>query len=367
LFRAATRLVCAILLVSFIVAASGCGNGPAAAMGSTPKATFAYTTNSQTGNLSGYTVDPTSGELTPLPGFPIPSGVNPTFVIHDPSDRFAIVADIAADVIRVYAIDSSTGMLTEVPPSPYPAGEEPRSLAIDPTGRFVYVASQMLNSVGAFSISSGGVLTQLPGSPFATGGTSGFGCCVIIDPAGKFAYVEDSNNVYSFGINASSGALTLISTVLGPTQGRGLALDPAGTFLYAVGAGTNYVESFAINSITGAISPSTASPLVLQDGAFTISITPSGQFAYTVEKGQTLVAYRLQNGIFTSLGASYAGALGSLQLAMDPTGTFIYVPQTGTANSISEFRIDTSGSLSELSGSPAAAGGWPQSIMITSQ
>src|SRR3954471_21193006 len=44
---------------------------------SAPKAKFAYTADELSATISGFAVDPLSGALTPLPGFPITSGVNP--------------------------------------------------------------------------------------------------------------------------------------------------------------------------------------------------------------------------------------------------------------------------------------------------
>jgi 6-phosphogluconolactonase len=359
-----------VILTIGVLSIVGCGNGSSSAPTPTPatKPQFAYTANLQSGNLSGYAVDASSGVLTPLAGFPIASGVNPVFVIHDPLSHYLIVADIAADMLRVYAIDETTGMLREVQQSPYLVGQEPRSLAMDPAGRFLYVAHQSSNGVTAFSMNAAGVLTPVPGSPFSTGGNApSIGCSVVVDPTGKFLYLVDTSNVYSFGIDSSTGALRLIATAPGPTLGGGLAVDPAGKFLYAVGSGSNSIVTFTINRTTGEITPSTSSPLALQDGAYTISLDPSGRFAYTVEQGQTLVAYSTQNGILTSLDGSYSGALGSPQLTIDPTGSFIYAPQDGNANSVSGFRINTSGNLSGLPGSPTPSGQWPFSMTITSQ
>jgi 6-phosphogluconolactonase len=365
-----TQLALLILAIG-VLSAAGCGNGSALAPPITPaaKAQFGYTANLQSANLSGYAVDSSSGLLTPLAGFPIASGVNPVFVIHDPLSHYLIVADIATDMLRVYAINGTTGMLTEVQPSPYLVGREPRALAMDPMGRFVYVAHQSLNGVvTAFSMNEAGVLTPVPGSPFSTGGNApSIGCSVVVDPSGKFVFVVDTSNVYSFGVDSSTGALRLIATAPGPTTGGGLAVDPAGKFLYAVGSGSNSIFAFTINPTTGEITPSTPSPLALQDGAYTISLDTSGRFAYTVEQGQTLVAYSVQNGILTSLGGSYSGALGSPQLTIDPTGSFIYAPQDGTVNSVSGFRINASGTLSGLPGSPTPSGQWPFSMTITSQ
>jgi 6-phosphogluconolactonase (cycloisomerase 2 family) len=324
--------------------------------------------NEVSSNISGYSVNRNTGALTPLTGFPMSSGVNPTYLIHDPQNKFLIVVDIAANNLRVYGIDPNTGALTEIAPSPYAVGKEPRAAAIDPSGQFVYVASQSLNSVAAFTMNASGVLTAVPGSPFATGGTSttgSFGCCVAIDPTGKFVFVGDLTSVYSFSVNTSNGALTLVSTMPGSLE-NGLAVDPAGKFLYAVG-GFNSIQTYNINPTTGALTPFTASPTATTKDSFTITLDPAGGFAYTVEAGDTLVAYRLQNGVFTGLGDFYSGALGSPQLAIDPSGDFIYAPQTGTENDISGFQINPSGALSPISGSPTPSGKQPFSITIIPQ
>lgn len=367
------------VLCLLIVSLAGCGgqSGLTTNSGPTPTPTpvfaspakFLYAANEVSASISGYSVDSSTGALTALAGFPVSSGVNPVFLTHDPLNKFLVVVDIAANNVRVYGIDSSTGALTEVPPSPYPLGMEPRAAAIDPLGKFVYVASQSLNSVAAFTISSSGVLTAVPGSPFATGGTTttgSFGCCVVVDPAGKFVYVADIANVYAFSINASSGALTLVATVPAPS-GNGLAVDPGGAFLYAVGS-ANSIQTYRIDPTTGALTLAVASPTATHAGSFTIALDPAGHFAYTVEDGQTLVAYSLQNGVFTSLGDLSSGALGSVQLAIDPSGSFIYAPQTGTDNDISGFQISpSSGFLTPITGSPTPSGKQPFSITIISR
>jgi 6-phosphogluconolactonase (cycloisomerase 2 family) len=356
---------------------AGCGgqSGLTTNSGPTPTPTpvfaspakFLYAANEVSASISGYSVSPSTGALTALPGFPVSSGVNPVFLTHDPLNKFLIAVDIAANNVRVYGIDSNTGALTEVPPSPYPLGMEPRAAAIDPTGKFIYVASQSLNSVAAFTMNSSGVLTAVPGSPFATGSTTAgsFGCCVVVDPTGRFVYVADIANVYAFSINASNGALTLVATVPAPT-GSGLAMDPTGAFLYAVGF-ANSIQTYRIDSTTGAITLAVTSPTATHGSSFTIALDPAGRFAYTVEAGQTLVAYSLQNGVFTSLGDFSSGALGSSQLAIDPSGSFIYAPQTGTENDISSFQISPSGFLTPIPGSPTPSGKQPFSVTIISR
>ena len=349
---------------------SGCSGGSLKPAVPIPvaKVQFAYTANLPSSSISGYSLDTSSGALSPLAGFPLATALNPEFVVHEPSNQFLIVTDLAAALVRVFKINSSTGMLSEISPSPYHIEQEPRAMAIDPTGKYVCVGSQSVNCVTAFSIDGSGVLSPIQGSPFSTGGNrSGVGCCVVTDPGVKFLYAEYGGEVYFFAIAKASGALRLVSDVPTPTLGGGLAADPSGRFLYAVGAGTNSIEALALDSNNGTLTPATASPMTLKDGAYPLPIEPSGRYAYTVEARGTLLAYRLQNGVFTNLGDRYAGALGSQQLTIDPTGAFIYGPQTGTENNVSRFRITTSGALSLLPGSPTASGNWPYSVTITSK
>src|SRR5579875_690570 len=58
---------------------------------STAKPKFAYTGN-QGASLSGYSVDPATGSLTPLNSFPLTVGLSPVYVTHDPQNRFLIVS-----------------------------------------------------------------------------------------------------------------------------------------------------------------------------------------------------------------------------------------------------------------------------------
>jgi 6-phosphogluconolactonase len=334
---------------------------------------FAYTANELTANLSGYSVDPTTGALTPLAGFPIASGTNPIFITHDPANKFAIVADIASDKINVYAINATTGMLTPVPPFAYATGREPRSITIDPTGQFVYVTNSYTDNISAFALSPAGVLTPIPGSPFAIGGSLNGtnACCVITDPSGKFLYLQDRTNVYAYTINPATGVLTLVNALAIPSFakaiGNGLAVDPTGAYLYSVASGPALFQTLTINPTTGAIALGPTSPMAFPNGSYTISLDPTGRFAYTVENSQYLVAYSVLNGVMTSLKSSSPAALGSSQLAIDPSGSFVYALQTSTLNNVTGFRISSTGTLSALPSSPTPSGGWPYSMTITSQ
>jgi 6-phosphogluconolactonase (cycloisomerase 2 family) len=151
-----------------------------------PSGKFMYVTsyNGGAGNLLGqvaiYAVDPATGAVT-LPGTSAATGsTNATSIAVDPTGNFAYVTN-APDLVQrgntvsAYTIDATTGALTPIVGSPFAAGLDPVSVSVDPTGRFVFVVDAGSNTasdgaVSAYSINTTtGALTPVPGSPFAAG------------------------------------------------------------------------------------------------------------------------------------------------------------------------------------------------------
>jgi 6-phosphogluconolactonase len=66
-----------------------------------------------------------------LSGSPVGAGVFPISLAIDPSGLFIYVANDNSGDISVYGVDSTTGALTPASRSPFAAGAGPRSIAID--------------------------------------------------------------------------------------------------------------------------------------------------------------------------------------------------------------------------------------------
>jgi 6-phosphogluconolactonase len=85
----------------------------------------------------------------------------------DSVHKFLFVSNQNANNLSAFSINTSTGILTPIPGSPFATGAVPHGVAVDPRGKFVVVGNQNDNSVSVFSInSSNGALTPIPGSPF---------------------------------------------------------------------------------------------------------------------------------------------------------------------------------------------------------
>ncbi|WP_348267420.1 beta-propeller fold lactonase family protein [Edaphobacter paludis] len=344
----------------------------------TAKPKFVYTGN-QGKSLSGYAVNLSTGSLTSLSGFPVALGLNPTIVTHDPQNRFLIVADNSAFLLHVFAIDATTGALSEISPSPYVTKIQPGKVTTDPSGTHVYLyragqnvafPSESGNQVFAYNLSSTGVLTDVVGAPFFTSSTVVNQCTgITTDSTGKFLYLQDLFNLYTFSIDGNSGALILIQTV--PSgYGGGIALDPAGSYLYA--AGSNSILTYEINPTSGTLKLAKSSPTAKQAGAYTIAVSPTGNSAYTIEDNNYLVSYSITDGTFVPVGTIHPDIYGQ-QIAVDPSGSFVYVPQgcsncpSGVYNVVHEFSIGSTGALTPLPDATVAAGITPLGITVTSQ
>jgi DNA-binding beta-propeller fold protein YncE len=173
------RLYPAILSFAVLLSA-GCGANPAPPSSTATPAVCVPTTKSEfsyvlTGYaVSMYSVDSCTGQFTAsspatvATGYAYPQQQSEQLIV-DPLGRFAYVANPVSNVsdlstISMYTINSTTGILTPTSPATVPTGWYPQEIAIDPLGRFVYTANSDDATVSMFTINqTTGVLT--PTSP----------------------------------------------------------------------------------------------------------------------------------------------------------------------------------------------------------
>src|SRR5437870_8121278 len=194
-----------------------------------PSGNFLYTSNlnSPTGAISAFSINATTGALTQISGSPFPtagSSPGPSSMASDPAGKFLYVSlggtANANNQVAAFTVNSSTGALTPIAGSPVTVGRDPQGLAVTPDGKFLFIANFLDNTISAFSIdAASGVLTPITGSPFTANNAPSR---VVIDPSGKFLDVTNNvgGDISVFTINASTNASTgLLSPIAGSPFG----------------------------------------------------------------------------------------------------------------------------------------------------
>lgn len=154
-------------------------------------------------------------------------------VAPDGRSLYALGVNVAPDDIIFRMPVGPDGLPTANGTPVATAADSLQRLSVTPDGRFLYTASSAAGQQGVrgYAIGAGGALTPIPGSPFATGGST---FSVVTSPAAPvvFASEVDTDTVRGYGI-ASNGALTPVGPALA-TGGDPLALavTPSGRSLF---------------------------------------------------------------------------------------------------------------------------------------
>jgi 6-phosphogluconolactonase len=114
------------------------GNGPqyiALVPVTLGNAEFLYTANVQDKTISAFIIDPTSGTLTAISGSPYHGatalgGLAVTPTATSTGNYFLYAADLQAKTVIAFTIDGTTGALSPVSGSPFPAGKAPTLLTV---------------------------------------------------------------------------------------------------------------------------------------------------------------------------------------------------------------------------------------------
>lgn len=233
------------------------------------------------GQLFGYSLDPTTGETTPIPGSPFSfqGVVSPQGMATAPNSYFLYLADTGQ--IDAFTVDQSTGVPTPITGSPFASGNNSQ-LTVDPSGKVLYASNDDgLGSVLAFAIGPAGALTKLPGSPFPIPvPTPSPSLPVGIVDTGKFVYtaLHSTNGIAAFSLNSRTGALTPVPGSPFSAGANPAYLTLAGNFLYAVNEEEGNVSGYSINPTTGALTAVPGSPF--GSGGSTLTTDVSGQYLY---------------------------------------------------------------------------------------
>jgi len=275
-----------------------------------PTGRFIYVTSSVDNSIYGFRItqtadNATNGALTAVtptfnPYTPTPALNSPRWIMTDRAGKYVYVVNNGGNTISEFSIDQTTGALSPLPTPTIATDTGPFYGTTDVNGH-LYVANQggtpAVNSVSGYTIDTTGGATdgqlKLIGSgPFPINNAT-FITNVITDPTGKYLYVLDStagpppatapvSQVFAFNLTPATG---VIGAQIGTAQltgnsPTGMAIDPTGVLLAIDNNFDNSISLFTIgSSAPGGLTPTNPT---------TIATDTSPQFVvfYTAAKDQ---------------------------------------------------------------------------------
>jgi len=245
------------------------------------------------------------------------------------------------------------------------------------TGDYVYVANASTETLAGFSVSSA-TLTATTSSPYSLGFIPN---AVAVNPANTIVFVAGISglsgfiNAYSIG---SGGALSLlVSNNVGVADEVSIDISPDGQWLLGLdangpAAGEAIVDKYQINSSTGQLTLGTGAVYAFPTGSPTIvplalRFAPNGDYVFAAvgTAGDLVFPFTTSNGtLSTPLQLTLGTGTSDNALAVNASSTYLYIARSGTLGGLAVYMIGGGGALSEVTGSPLAAGSHPFSVVL---
>lgn len=236
-------------------------------------------------------------------------------------------------------------------------------------GTFVYTNNdQVPNNISAFSAAANGTLSPVAGSPFATGGNGSGGgffaanriTTAIINNV-LYAANTATNNVSAFSINPVTGVLTALpgspfatGGIAGSSAGMSLTATPDKKFLIAANGTSATITVFSV-AANGTLSPVAGSPFASGASAPLVNAkaTSDGKFLAVSATPGTILMFTISaaGALAPAAGSPFTDA-GAAGIDCNCAGTQLFVALNGTSTKVDVFDIGINGGLSRIAGAP---------------
>jgi 6-phosphogluconolactonase (cycloisomerase 2 family) len=351
------RAISALAATAACLLLAGCGSS-----GTTPQPPpppvplgHAYVTNAN--NLFGFAITASNGGLTTIA---TPSGAPGGTAIVSNVQKDLLYTLTSGGQISGYSVNTSTGSLTGIMGSPFGgAGVGVAFLTVDTAGQYLFVPATQDFNVVPYTIGSGGALTigLQVGTPAAP-------LTATIDPQAHFLYVPmGSTGTELYKI--TGGALTDMGTIpplFGSTRAQSVAFTPSGAFAY-ISDGVTAMAGYSVNTTTGALTALPTAPYIAGPGPSAMAMTPNGKYLYVATTPAVAQFAVNSDGSLTSIGTPVAFTTPPVVMSIDTTGAYLYVLAVNTGT-VSIFKIDASTGVL-IAQPPATVPGTATGIALT--
>jgi 6-phosphogluconolactonase len=322
-----------------------------------------YTRQNSKG-IYAWRFDAATGKLTSI-GL-VGETSNPSFLAISPNHRFLYAVNEnntfegqPGGSVSAFSIDAATGQLKALN-QVSTGGPGPCHVSLDKTGKWLFVANYGGGSVAAFPVHDDGSLGKASTFVQHTGSSvdpqrqrKPFGHSANPSPDGRFVLVADLglDEVLTYPLDKVKGMLTPADPIAKIQPGSGprhLAFDPKGKFAYLASEMAATVTAFSYDPAKGGLTQLQTISMLPADfkgtkGAAEIAVHPSGKFLYASNRGSsdTIAIFSIDaaKGTLTAVDYVPTGGKNPRNFAIDPTGQYLFAANQDSANVV-VFRID---------------------------
>ena len=176
-------------------------------------------------------------------------------ILPNPTNRFAIAADLGADKLVVYEMDLAQGKLIKHADVDVKPGSGPRHFIFHPNGQSLYLLNELSSTVIVYRFESErGDLEELQTISTLPEGSEGENLCADLHIYEKYLYISNRkhDSIAWFLIDESTGQLSYQGEVpSGGKEPRGFDIDATGKFLLAAHERSDNIVVFQLDPGTG--------------------------------------------------------------------------------------------------------------------
>ena len=209
-------------------------SGPTA-IAAYPTAGYLLVINSISNNVSVFSIDSAAGTLTPVSGSPFAAGQHPEGVAVTANGKFVYVTNdgpASTPGLTSYTVDSSTGILTPIPNGSGGAANL-TTVAVDPSSQFLFVSGDIMYIAQCLAINpvSGVPIFPCPFSypppilPPAIAFAEAY-AAYAFDPTGHFMYVTSGIGTRVLRFSSNPADLTWVQSTNAGANASGISIAP---------------------------------------------------------------------------------------------------------------------------------------------
>jgi 6-phosphogluconolactonase len=283
---------------------------------------------------------------------------DPSFVIIDRQKRFLYSAHGDGTEATAYRIDQASGRVSTINRQPT-GGRNGVHLDIDASGRFLVLANYATGTVALFAINADGslgarsdlaTLAGTPG-PHRTQQESSHPHHCPFDRTGRIVVVPDKglDKVFVFRVDTAAGRLVPAASVSSRSGAapRHADFHPTQPYVYVINELDSTIAAYRFAADTGALEPlqvhtTLPSRYTGNNSGAEIAVAPSGRFVYGSNRGHDSIAIFSidgSTGLLTSVGWEPTQGKTPRSFALDPPGTHLYAANQNS-DTVVIFRVD---------------------------